>query len=105
MAGEKSPGREDRTHYAGLRIDDLRHTAVSFWIHEGANIKRLTTRARHSSAATLIDRYGHLFPANETGVMTNLAGTIAAAKPRPMALSRRSPSPEAFRCQILRSAG
>jgi integrase len=39
----------------GLRIHDLRHTAVALWIAAGA-------RAGHSSVSFTLDRYGHLYP-------------------------------------------
>jgi integrase len=46
----------------GLRIHDLRHTAVALWIAAGANPKEVSTRAGHSSVSFTLDRYGHLYP-------------------------------------------
>lgn len=46
----------------GLRMHDLRHTAVSLWIAAGAHPREVATRAGHSSVAFTLDRYGHLFP-------------------------------------------
>lgn len=45
---------------APLRVHDLRHTAVALWISAGANPLEITRRAGHSSAAFVLDRYGHL---------------------------------------------
>jgi integrase len=46
----------------GLRIHDLRHTAVSLWIAAGANPKEVAARAGHASVSFTLDRYGHLYP-------------------------------------------
>ena len=45
-----------------VRIHDLRHTAISLWIHNGASIKNVTERSGISSVTTALDRYGHLHP-------------------------------------------
>jgi integrase len=46
----------------GLRIHDLRHTAVALWIAAGAHPKAVAARAGHTSVSFTLDRYGHLFP-------------------------------------------
>jgi Phage integrase family len=46
----------------GLRIHDLRHTAVAMWIAAGANPKEVAARAGHTSVSYTLDRYGHLYP-------------------------------------------
>ena len=46
----------------GLRIHDLRHTAVALWIAAGAGPKEVATRAGHTSVSFTLDRYGHLYP-------------------------------------------
>lgn len=46
----------------GVRVHDLRHTAVSLWIATGANPKMVATRAGHTSVRTVFDVYGHLLP-------------------------------------------
>lgn len=53
----------------GLRVHDLRHTAVSLWIASGADVKRVAVRAGHSSVAFTLDRYGHLYPDAEDDLM------------------------------------
>jgi integrase len=50
---------------APLRFHDLRHTAVSFWIAAGAHVKEICALAGHSSAAVVLDRYGHILPASQ----------------------------------------
>ena len=45
----------------GLRIHDLRHTAVALWIAAGAGPKEVATRAGHTSVSFTLDRYGHLY--------------------------------------------
>lgn len=45
-----------------LRVHDLRHTAISFWIYAGAHVREIATRAGHTSASVVLDRYGHIFP-------------------------------------------
>jgi integrase len=46
----------------GVRIHDLRHTAVALWIAAGAGPKEVATRAGHTSVSVTLDRYGHLYP-------------------------------------------
>ena len=46
----------------GLRIHDLRHTAVALWIAASANPKEVAARAGHTSVSFTLDRYGHLYP-------------------------------------------
>ena len=57
----------------GLRIHDLRHTAVALWIAAGANPKEVAARAGHTSVSFTLDRYGHLYPESD-----------AACTPSPM---------------------
>ena len=40
----------------------VRHSAISWWIHQGATIKQVTARAGIASVATAFDRYGHILP-------------------------------------------
>ncbi|MDQ3451136.1 MAG: tyrosine-type recombinase/integrase [Actinomycetota bacterium] len=44
-----------------LRFHDLRHSYVSLALASGANIKKVSTWAGHSSVAFTLDRYGHLY--------------------------------------------
>ena len=61
---------------AGLepfRIHDLRHTAVSLWVAEGANPKHVAAMAGHTSVSVVLDRYGHLYPQQDDELMQRLA--------------------------------
>lgn len=51
----------------------LRHAAVSLWIEQGVEPKRIQTWIGHASIQTTFDRYGHLFEARESD-----AGVMAA---------------------------
>ena len=55
-----------------LRIHDLRHTAVSLWIANGAHPKQVAVLAGHSSVSVVLDRYGHLYPAQDDELMSRL---------------------------------
>lgn len=55
-----------------LRIHDLRHSAVAFWIAAGASPKEIAVRAGHTSVAVVLDRYGHLLPGTEEKVTDEL---------------------------------
>jgi len=47
---------------AALRVHDLRHTAASLLIREGASIKALQKQLGHKDAVQTLNRYGHLYP-------------------------------------------
>jgi integrase len=75
----------------GLRIHDLRHTAVSLWIAAGADPKRVAARAGHASVAFTLQRYGHLYPDREDDLMGALdafaragddGGKVVSMRPR-----------------------
>jgi integrase len=57
---------------AGLRIHDLRHTAVALWIAAGASPKEVAARAGDTSVSFVLDRYGHLFPEADTALRARL---------------------------------
>jgi integrase len=56
----------------GLRIHDLRHTAVALWIAAGASPKEVAVRAGHTSTSFVLDRYGHLFPESDAALCDRL---------------------------------
>jgi hypothetical protein len=79
----------------GLRIHDLRHTAVALWIAAGANPKEVASRAGHASVSFTLDRYGHLYPEADSALRDRLdalhGGTQAAAgNSRPAAPTGRA---------------
>jgi hypothetical protein len=67
----------------GLRIHDLRHTAVALWIAAGANPKEVAARAGHASVSFTLDRYGHLHPEADTALRDRLDVLYGAARPTP----------------------
>src|SRR5260370_14017655 len=63
----------------GLRIHDLRHTAVALWIAAGASATEIAKRAGHTSVVTVLDRYGHLLPSTVDAVteaLNRIANTV-----------------------------
>jgi integrase len=79
---------ESAKRYVGLRLHDLRHTAVAFWIAAGASPKETAARAGHASVVTVLDRYGHLLPGHEDKVNDALDLMASAAKATPSATVR-----------------
>jgi integrase len=73
----------ERAGVPGLRIHDLRHTAVAFWIAAGASPKEVAGRAGHSSVVTVFDRYGHLLPGHEDQVTDALDAMAEMARSTP----------------------
>ncbi|MGD9752000.1 MAG: tyrosine-type recombinase/integrase, partial [Acidimicrobiia bacterium] len=65
---------------APLRMHDLRHTAVSLWIAEGANPKQVAVRAGHTSVSVVLDRYGHLYPEQDEELVQALESRALAAR-------------------------
>jgi integrase len=55
-----------------FRIHDLRHSAVSLWIAEGANPKHVAVMAGHTSVSVVLDRYGHLYPQGDEELIRRL---------------------------------
>ena len=67
-----------------LTFHDLRHTYVSLAVAAGANPKKVSVRAGHSSVAFTLDRYGHLYEDDddrETAAMDALIGRTEVAPP------------------------
>jgi integrase len=65
----------------GLRIHDLRHTAVALWIAAGATPKEVAVRAGHTSVSFTLDRYGHLYPEADTTLRDRLEALHTAVQP------------------------
>jgi integrase len=62
----------EQAGFDGLRIHDLRHTAVALWIAAGASPNEVAARAGHRSVVTVLDRYGHLLPERRDEVTDEL---------------------------------
>ena len=63
---------------AGLRIHDLRHTAVALDRGQGL-AKEVAARAGHTSVSFVLDRYGHLFPEADTALRARLRACSEAS--------------------------
>jgi integrase len=59
-----------------LRLYDLRHTAASLMIREGASVKAAQKQLGHATASITLDVYGHLFPDE----LDALAGRLERAR-------------------------
>lgn len=66
-----------------LRAHDLRHTAASLLIRQGASIKAVQAQLGHKSATVTLDRYGHLWPDELDGLADRLDAARAAAVATP----------------------
>jgi integrase len=75
----------------GLRIHDLRHTAVALWIAAGANPKEVAARAGHASVSFTLDRYGHLYPEADTALRDRLDALYGTAQSAPEGIVVRLP--------------
>jgi hypothetical protein len=78
----------------GLRIHDLRHTAVALWIAAGANPKEVAARAGHASVSFTLDRYGHLYPEADSALRDRLDDLYGSAHPAPASPVIRLPRRE-----------
>jgi integrase len=57
---------------ATVRFYDLRHTAASLLIREGASVKAVQKQLGHATASITLDTYGHLFPDELDGLAGRL---------------------------------
>ena len=78
FAGASGLRRSTAAGVAPLRIHDLRHTAVSLWIADGANPKQIAVMAGHTSVSVVLDRYGHLYSQHDDELMDRLERRAAA---------------------------
>jgi integrase len=67
-----------------LRFYDLRHTAASLLIREGASVKAVQKQLGHATASITLDTYGHLFPDE----LDALAGRLEDVRARALAARR-----------------
>jgi integrase len=61
LHGQLKPAARRAGLSATLRAHDLRHTAASLLIREGASVKAVQRSLGHKSAVMTLDRYGHLW--------------------------------------------
>jgi integrase len=69
-----------------LRLYDLRHTAASLMIRQGASVKAVQRQLGHATASITLDTYGHLFPDE----LDALAGRLEDARTEALATLART---------------
>jgi integrase len=69
-----------------LRLYDLRHTAASLMIRQGASVKAVQKQLGHATASITLDTYGHLFPDE----LEALAGRLEDARVEAVATLART---------------
>lgn len=74
----------------GFRFHDLRHYFASMLIASGLDVKVVQTRARHASAMTTLNLYGHLMPDRDE--TSRAAVSAALRRPEPDTLPDTSRS-------------
>lgn len=63
----------------GLRIHDLRHTAVALWLAANADPVTVAKRAGHTSVVTVLDRYGHVLEGRQDQITDALEAMATGA--------------------------
>ena len=66
-----------------LRVHDLRHTAASIWLGQGADPKVVQRVLGHATASMTMDLYGHLLDANLWEAARKIGGTSGASSAGP----------------------
>ena len=64
---------------AGLRLDDLRHTARPCRSPQGGSVKAVRAQLGRATASITLDAYGHLFPSEPEALADRLGQARAAA--------------------------
>jgi len=91
-----------------LRLYDLRHTAASLMIRQGASVKAVQRQLGHATASITLDTYGHLFPDELDALAGRLEDARADAwRPShgPSADQRSRPSAKALVSERFGGAG
>jgi integrase len=79
----------------GLKIHELRHTAVALWIAAGASPKEVAARAGHTSVSFTLDRYGGLFEGHDRELRDRLDAMFTDAHSgQVLALDRGASGPK-----------
>ena len=63
-----------------IGLHECRHTFASLMIAAGVNAKSLSAYMGHTSISITLDRYGHLFPGNESEAAALLDAYLERAK-------------------------
>jgi integrase len=89
LHGQLKPAARRAGLPATLRAHDLRHTAASLLIRQGASVKAVQKTLGHKSAVVTLDRYGHLWPDE----LEDLAERLDRARAAAVAPSSRPTAP------------
>jgi integrase len=79
LHGQLKPAARRAGLPESLRAHDLRHTAASLLIRQGASVKAVQRTLGHKSAVMTLDRYGHLWPDELEDLAERLDRARAAA--------------------------
>jgi integrase len=79
LHGQLKPAARRAGLPESLRAHDLRHTAASLLIRQGASVKAVQKTLGHKSAVMTLDRYGHLWPDELEDLAERLDRARAAA--------------------------
>jgi integrase len=79
-----------------LRLYDLRHTAASLMIRQGASVKAVQRQLGHAMASITLDTYGHLFP-DELDALAGRPEDARAEALATFARTQRGPAVEPIR--------
>jgi integrase len=71
-----------RAELKPITLHEARHTAASWMIAAGLNVKALSTYIGHANISITFDRYGHLMPGNESEAAERLDAYLARATDR-----------------------
>jgi integrase len=74
-----------------LRLYDLRHTAASLMIRQGASVKAVQRQLGHATASITLDVYGHLFP-DELDALADRLEDVRAEAVASLARTQRGPA-------------
>ena len=73
-----SPAAERAGLADGLRVNDLRHSAVSFAVAHGANVYAVQKMVSHSKPSITLDVYGELWDTSQEQLAEKLDAAIRA---------------------------
>jgi integrase len=79
-----------------LRMHDLRHTAASLLIREGASTKALQKQLGHKDAVQTLNRYGHLYPDELDSLAERLEAVRQRARSEAAATQRDPVAPQTW---------
>lgn len=66
------------------RIHDLRHTHVSWLIHDGHDVYRIASRVGHSNPSVTTQVYGHLIDRDDSDITASASSGVAASAVAPI---------------------